>query len=127
MGFAEKNNGLPTNWLLEDGKFKLISGGDKVDDNMTLLMSFVGWFRIFLEDFAIRGHWLFERNKYLVNKYKNTFRLQVIHIFKKYIQFAVLDDIDLPITKKDIRFDVSFKYNLPTVSKKTKVTFVKSI
>lgn len=114
---ATYNKGLPTDFKLVNGKFLLTSGTDKVDDNVTMLLGFIGWFRLYKQDYVINAYRFYQNTTNYLIKYKNTLRLSVLDIGDKYLPFAKFVAVDLPIDPKDRKrttLHISFSYNIPT-------------
>lgn len=111
------NRGLPTNFELVDGKFNLVGGTSKVDDNVSMLLNFVGWYRFYKQDYVINAYRFYQNTSNYLLKYKNTLRLSVLDIGEKYVPFANFVAVDLPINptdRKSTTLHISFMYNIPS-------------
>ena len=110
-----RNVGLPTNFQLTDGAFTLVGGTDKVDDNLRMLVYFIGWFRIFLTDFVPNLFWLYQKDTSFINRFKGVARLKFLQSAQKYAPFGNVTAMDLPIDPNDRRsmyIDITYTYNL---------------
>ena len=126
----EVNKGLPTKLLLNDGKFVLTSGTDKVDDNVSMLLCFVGWFRFYKQDYVINAYRFYQNTTNYLLKYKNTLRLSVLDIGNRYVPFAKFNSVDLPIDRADRKSTtlyISFSYNIPVRDNATTNTTIKRL
>ena len=126
----EKNKGLATSFTLEEGSFKLTSGKEKADDNVLMLFAFMGWFRIFSQDFCVNTFFLFQRNYDYINRYKSSLKLQILQTANKYLPFIKMNSVEFSQKKKgdkSIYMETSFSYNLPMIKQSKKITFVKQI
>ena len=126
------NKGLPTNFKLDNGKFQLIGGEDKVDDDVYFFMSFFGFFRIFTEDFTNNVYVLFQRNFNEVRRRKGLLLSNIIDSFAKYIQNAVLEQSDIGVEKvlygtreKGVGITLQYRPYLNKVSQSKVVKFIK--
>lgn len=123
MNYAEKlyenqNKGLPTRFQLVDGKFQLIGGTKKVDDNVSMLLSFIGWYRIFTQDYVIDAYQFFQNTTSYIYQFKNILRLRVMDIGKKYVPFANFHAVDIPVdytNRKETTLHIQFQYKLKNV------------
>ena len=113
--FDGKNVGLPTNFQMINGKFLLEGGTKKVDNNMTMLLSFIGFFRIFNQDYVIPAAFLYQNTTSFIFKFKNIFRLRVLGITKQYVPFADVYAVDVLMNRqirKEIQLSIQYKYKL---------------
>lgn len=94
----DKNTGLPTNFTLNSGKFQLVGGTEKCQDNMRMLMYFMGWFRYYHADFCVNIFWFLQKPTSFLTVYKNIFLGQFIDAAMKYAPF-------IEIKKANIFYD----------------------
>lgn len=116
--FNSQNMGLPQRMKVVDGKIALVGGKEKVDDNVSMLLSFVGWFRIFSQDYVINPYEFLQNTTSYLYRYKNILRLQIMSIGRKYLPFAKFRAVDVPIdyaNRKDTTIFIEFGYNLGDV------------
>lgn len=116
--YENQNKGLPTRFQLENGKFQLKGGKDKVDDNVTMLLAFVGWFRIYTQDYVIDAYQFFQNTTSYVYQFKNILRLRVMDIGKRYVPFANFYAVDVPVdytNRKETTLHIQFQYKLKNV------------
>lgn len=116
--FDSQNKGLPSRFQLTGGKFELIGGKKKVDDNVLLLLDFVGWFRLYTQDYIIDVYQFFQNTTSYLFQFKNILRLRVMDIGKKYVPFASFYAVDVPIdysNRKETALNIQFKYRLGSV------------
>lgn len=116
--YIKQNKGLPMMFQLSNGKFELIGGKDKVDDNVSMLLAFVGWFRIYTQDYVINAYKFFQNTSTYLFQFKNILRLQILDIGKKYVPFANFTAVDVPINyenRKETAIYIEFKYKLKSV------------
>lgn len=114
------NTGLPTRFALQDGKFLLIGGTEKVDDNISMLLSFVGWFRFYLQDYVINAYKFYQGTSNYLFKYKNVLRLKILDIGNRYVPFAKFNAVDIPVDyndRKSATLMINFSYNLRSVQR----------
>lgn len=95
MAFEDRNKGLPTNFELVNGKFGLIGGKPKIDDNVRMVVCFFGWFRYFTPDFVVNFYKFYQQTTSYVNQYKNVFRLRTLQAVAKYIPFGEFYTVDV--------------------------------
>lgn len=118
MNILKENNGLSTRFELVNGSFRLMSGENKVDDNMSMFLNFIGWFRFFKQDYSLNIHRFYQSNTNNLFKYKNILRLSVSQLGVKHIPFATINAVDIPIDYNDRKragLYISYKYNLKDV------------
>lgn len=128
--FESQNKGLPTRFNIVEGKFELIGGTRKVDDNMSMLLCFVGWFRIFKQDYIIDAYQLYQNTTSFLYTFKNILRLKIMDIGKKYVPFAKFSAVDIPnnyYDRKSTEIVVEFRYNLKDVDLDNNVQVVKKL
>jgi hypothetical protein len=112
---AYRNTGLPTNFFLVDGKFNLVGGTAKVDDNMRMLVGFMGWFRLFTPDFVTNLYWLYQKDTSFINRFKSMARMKFLESAQKYAPFADVTAMDLPIlpsNRREMFVDITYTYTL---------------
>lgn len=80
----DANVGLTTNFNLVDGKFQLVGGEAKCQDNMRMIMYFVGWFRLAVPDYPVNMVWLLQKPASYINTFKNVYLNQFIDVARKY-------------------------------------------
>lgn len=118
--FDNQNKGLPTRFKITDGKFELLGGKDKVEDNVAMLLCFVGWFRIFKQDYVINAYQLYQNTTTFLYYFKNILRLKIMDIGARYVPFAKFTAVDIPINytdRKRTEILIEFSYNLSNVDK----------
>ena len=118
--FDNQNKGLPTRFQIIDGKFQLMGGKAKVDDNIAMLLCFVGWFRIFKQDYVINAYQLYQNTTSFLYYFKNILRLKIMDIGARYVPFAKFNAVDIPINytdRKRTEIMIEFTYNLKNVEK----------
>jgi len=117
--YEEQNKGLPTRFSLsESGSFVLIGGKDKVDDNMGMLLAFIGWFRLYTQDYVINVYQFLQNTTSYLFQFKNILRLKILEVGRKYVPFANIYSADIPINyedRKSVGIYVQFKYKLKNV------------
>lgn len=112
---TKDNKGLHTRFQLSGGKFTLTGGKDKVDDNINMLSSFIGWFRIFKQDYVIDVYRFYQNTTNHLNKYKSVFKFKVLATGKNYVPFADLYAVDIVPSqenRKEMELIIQFRYNL---------------
>lgn len=122
-----KNTGLATSFTLENGKFKLTGGTEKVDDSMLFMLRFFLWFRLMVPDFVPNVHWILQKNTSVINRFKNVLRLQVQRAFTRNCPWAEIKGVDMPIDMRDrkkIYLDIDYKYKLDKESAVRPVRFI---
>lgn len=110
-----QNIGLPANFSLENGSFKLIGGTTKVQDNVTLFMAFVGWFRVYAQDFCPDIWWIFQKPVAVVLAKKTMIYGMFLIPFMKYMPFANSEKIVLSYDyadRKKFMLSLLYTYNL---------------
>tara|TARA_B100002049_G_C15906664_1_gene302238 strand:+ start:99 stop:500 length:402 start_codon:yes stop_codon:yes gene_type:complete len=116
--YENQNKGLKTDFQLEGGKMVLKGGTEKVDDNISMLLAFVGWFRVFTPDFCINPYQFLHNTTSYMFRFKNVLRLSILKVGKNYVPFAKFKAVDLlldPTNRKDRTIHVQFQYNLKDV------------
>lgn len=115
----KQNKGLPMRFVLTNkGSFELIGGTRKVDDNVSMLLAFIGWFRLYTQDYVINAQKFVQNTTSYLVQFKNTLRLQVADIGKRYVPFAKFRAVDIPInygSRKEITIYIQFKYSLKNI------------
>lgn len=131
MNYIEsKNIGLPTNFYIKDGKFFMQGGVDKVNDNLRMIILFLGWFRIFTQDFISGLLLLYQKDTSYIFKYKSMFRLNFINLCAKYAPNANVYGMDIPfdpLDRKSLFIDVQFTHKLDKVNEPKTVRFVRAL
>jgi hypothetical protein len=130
MDTEKYNKGLATTFYIVDGKFLLTGGQGKVNDNIKFVFYFLGWFRIFSQDFVPPLLKLVQSLTSYVNKYKNLYRYKMLVIFNKYIENATVESIDFPVDLKDRKIlvvEIQYRYKLSTKNDIVAVRFKKEI
>ena len=119
MDFSKENTkynkGLHTRFKIIDGKFGLIGGKYNVDDNVSMLSDFIGWFRIFKQDYVIDVYRFYQNTTNHLNKFKNIFKYKVMAVGKDYVPFANFYAVDIvpnSINRKEVEMIIQFRYNL---------------
>ena len=110
-----QNMGLPSHFQLTNGRFTLIGGTDKVDDNIAVYMNFIGWFRFFLPDFILNVNSFLQNTTNFLNKYKNIVRLNCLEIGAKYFPFCSFYSVDFPVDytdRKNVTMYIQYQYKL---------------
>lgn len=112
---ASKNMGLPTRFRLEGGKFGMLGGKPKVDDNCSMFLEFTDWFRIFKQDYVMGVGRFIQNTTTFLHRYKNIFKLQTLNAGRKYIPFANLYAVDIPTNysnRKEATIYLEYHYKL---------------
>ena len=125
-----RNMGLPTDFKLVAGKFALTGGTEKVDDNMRMMVAFIGWFRLFLPDFVFNVLSLYQRTSNFIIRYKNFFRLNISRTINKYapnVDLSTLDILTSSDDRKALGILLQYKYKLDKKSQYKVVNFVKAL
>ena len=108
--------GLPMRLTLTDqGSFRLIGGKPKVDDNVGMLLAFVGWFRLYTQDSVLNAYRYLQNTTAYLYQFKNILRLQIMDIGKKYVPFANFKAVDIPQSyqnRKETTIYIQFSYKL---------------
>lgn len=126
----DKNTGLPTNFTLVNGAFGLVGGTKKSDDNMRMLVGFIGWFRIFTQDYVPNLLWLYQRESSFVNRFKSIARLNFLESAQKYAPFVDVYAVDVqnnPKDRKNLFVDISFRYKLSLKKTYTSVRYIRTL
>jgi len=113
------NKGLPTHFKLENGRFALVGGTDKVDDNISMLLAFIGGFRLYTQDYVIDAYRFYQNTTNYLFKYKNIIRLKILDLGNRYVPFANFNAVDLPIDygdRKSTSIYINFSYKLKNVN-----------
>ena len=117
--YESQNIGLTTRFqLTAEGGFQLVGGKQKVDDNVSMLLCFVGWFRLFTQDYCINAYQFLQNTTSYLFQFKNILRLQILDIGKRYVPFAKFNSVDIPINnadRKESTIHIQFKYKLKNV------------
>ena len=116
--FENQNKGLPTRFNIVDGKFQLLGGKAKVEDNVAMLLCFVGWFRIFKQGYVINAYQLYQNTTSFLYYFKNILRLKIMDIGARYVPYAKFSAVDIPINytdRKRTEIVIEFEYNLSNV------------
>ena len=117
--YEDQNKGLRTDFRLsESGGFLLSGGKDKVDNNVTMLLSFIGWFRLYTQEYVINVYQFHQNTTSYLYQFKNIIRLSILDIGKKYLPFANLTSVDIPINysnRKETDVVIQFKYKLRNI------------
>lgn len=117
--YENQNKGLPMRFqLTPSGSFELIGGKRKVDDNVSMLLAFVGWFRIFTQDYVINAYQFFQNTTSYLFQFKNVLRLKILEIGKRYVPFAKFYSVDIPLgyqNRKETTIFIQFRYRLKNV------------
>lgn len=112
------NMGLPSRFSLQDGKFMLVGGVDKVDDNVGMFLGFVGWFRLYKQFYCIDAYQFYQNTTNYLFKYKNILRLRIMQVGETSVPFARFTAVDIPINyqdRKSTTIYINFSYNLRDV------------
>jgi len=123
--------GLPTKIQLENGKFKLMSGEDKADDNMNMFMSFFGFFRLYTEDFAVNTLFLYSKNLAIIRKRRAMLALALKDAAATFIKSTRVNSVvfteNMTKGNKELNLDIVYSYNLMTKNKSKRVIFKKTL
>lgn len=91
----EKNVGLPYKFTLEDGKFKLIGGELKVQDNISMTLGFMGFFRTYFEDFVPDVLWLLQKPTSIIQSFKTLILGRFVRSLGKYSTNLKVEKINI--------------------------------
>jgi hypothetical protein len=111
----KQNMGLPTRFSLESGKFAMNGGKEKVDDNVKMFLAFVDWFRFFKQDYIIDAHRFIQNTSTFLYRYKNIFKLKTLSAGRKYVPFAEIYAVDMPMNfadRKEANIFIEYRYRL---------------
>lgn len=118
--YDDQNIGLPMRFqLTSSGSFRLIGGKEKVDDNVSMLLAFIGWFRMFTQDYIINAYKFLQNTTAYLVQFKNILRLNILDIGKRYVPFAKFYSVEIPLNyqnRKETTILIQFKYNLKNVN-----------
>jgi hypothetical protein len=124
---SEKNTGLATTFLLDNGKFQLTGGIPKAEDSVRMLLLFISWFRIFLPAFVTDVLWLLQQPGDKSRQFKNVFRLQLLRAAVKFCPHAEIRTLDFSIfagDRKNLYADIEFRHKLDKKSNFSQVRFL---
>lgn len=130
MNWEESNKGLPTNFRLSNGKHVLTGGVAKIDDNLMMFLAFIGWFRVFSNEFVANILWLHQKTTNQLLVYKSLFRLNFLRSAQDAVPNAEFTNVDFPINFKDRRqltIDVQYKYKIGVNTQIRVARFVKMV
>lgn len=128
---AHKNYGLPSTFSLdENGAFRMVGGTAKADNSAQMMVQFIGWFRIFKQDFCVPILWLWQQPTGFVFQYKNFAKLKFAEVMEKYCPFIKPKAVDMPINPSDRRemtIDVQYSYKLDRAAQVRNVRFIRTL
>jgi hypothetical protein len=110
---SKYNKGLPSNFELVGGKIVLTGGPEKVDDNITFWISFIGWFRIFRPQFVLNVYQFYQNTTSYLYQFKNNFRLSVLDSAPDNVPNAEFTAVDLsqePADRRQLGILLRFTY-----------------
>jgi hypothetical protein len=124
-----KNTGLTSNFsITPNGAFMLQGGVPKAEDNVTVLVAFIGFKRVYYQDFCIDILWLMQAAVSTVIQYKAYIGAMFSTTFRKYCPFLTLigavPTYSPEIGRKEIGISVVYNYNLPSVESTPIVRFI---
>jgi hypothetical protein len=108
---SDKNKGLPTTFQLQNGRFGLLGGPLKCQDNMRMLVAFGNWFRYGYMDFCVNLTWLLQKSTNFILTFKIVTLGQFMRAAEKYCQFIQIKKANVsnhPDDRK--RVDISIEY-----------------
>lgn len=111
----EKNKGLSTTFQLAEGRFGLISGVEKSSDNIRMLLSFNGFFRVYYEDFVPEILWLLQKPVSMLNIYRTIILGGLVTVFNKYLPNLRATKIDVVYSynnRKEYILDIQYTHNV---------------
>jgi len=107
----DKNTGLPAKFQLNNGRFQLVGGTEKVNDNIYFFFRFHSWWRIYANDFIPEILWLLQKPIAIISQLKTLILGNISLSFRKYIQFATLDQIAIHYEQTDRKtFGIAIEY-----------------
>jgi hypothetical protein len=126
--YKEENNvGLPYDFRLKDGKFELTGGTEKAEKNMFMWLNFMGWFRVYFEDFVPDILRLLQKPASFLEAAKVLLlgRLQDSAItYLPDIDIQEMNIEKLSGSRKDYVIGMKFAYKLEPTTSLTAITFI---
>lgn len=108
----DRNVGLPVNFsLTSGGAFQLIGGTKKAEDNVTMIIGFIGHFRIYVEDFVPDILWLLQKPIGAVESQKALILGRFLTSFNKYVKSVKVEKINSQYDYKERKvFGIGLQY-----------------
>jgi hypothetical protein len=115
---TDLNTGLPSNFVIDaNGRFGLVGGTDKVQDNISVLLAFSSWYRIYYTDFCVDIAWLLQKPTSMIQTFKTLLLGKFIASAEKYIPYlkvVKMNTIYSVQQRKEFQVSIEYMYNLAT-------------
>lgn len=116
----ESNKGLHSTIPLKNGKFVLTSGEEKVGNNVTMILAFVNWHRVYSEEFCADMAWLEQAPISKVVQLRKYISFTFQNIIAKYAPFithvATLPTYAPNMDRKRLNITILFLPNISETS-----------
>ena len=127
MLYKEENNkGLAYNFRLLEGSFELTGGTEKVERNTYMWLSFLGWFRVYYEDFVPGVLTLLQRPASSIESSKILILGRLQDSVRKYLPEIDVQQLNLERTadRKNYVLGLKYRYNLERETDLFAITFI---
>ena len=110
--------GLSHKFKLTEGKFTLTSGVPKSVENLNFFMSFIGWFRLYAEDYVPDVMWMLQKPNTAISTNKVLLLGKLTTTIIEYLKDINLLRIDFGfVSRKEVSLTVEYStYDEPTES-----------
>lgn len=119
--------GLPAAFALENGKFQMLGGEQKVRDNLLFTLSFIGWHRIYLTDFVPDILFLLQKPVSFIQSLKVIILGRFQKSLSKYLPYIQVNGINVIYdykNRKEYGIGITYTYNLEPEEQFTIIRFI---
>lgn len=111
----DKNTGLSSTFRIIDGKFELVGGVVKCQDNMRMLLAFANWFRYYYQDFCVNLFFMLQKPTSFISTFKTVTLGHFIDAAKKYAPFINVARANIFYSnqqRKELSLGIEYSYVL---------------
>lgn len=134
---SSKNVGLPSRFTLAytgvDNLgnpvkgFLLVGGEKKAEDSVNMMVSFIGWFRIYKQDFVPDVLWMLQKPTSILHTFKTLILGKLLRAFDKHVPFIRVEKINVVYDlrdRKQLGIVLQYYYKLTPTHKLRLIRFV---
>jgi hypothetical protein len=121
------NRGISHKFTLNNGRFEMKGGTEKVTDNLYFTLQFVGFFRIYYPDFVLNLSWLLQKTSSRIGAFKTLVLGNVKKSLDKYFPTVKIDGINTIYKyndRKGFGIAITYSFRLEQETQYTAVTFI---
>jgi hypothetical protein len=116
------NTGLTMDFLLENGKFKLVGGNSKVQKNVLFFTTFFSWFRVYIPDYAPNIFPFIQKPVSFVQSFRTLLLGKISESFEKHIPNCKIEAVNTEYSstaRKTYGITITYSTKYPKTIKDT--------